>query len=187
VTARGWTPETAAAAFERVRAERADLAHDPYALRVEALRAVLAEAGEDPALADRAVDVVDEARQVVELHPEVPEALDRLASRFPLLAVTNGTADLEKTGVARWFEGNVAAPAVGVAKPEPRIFALACERLGLPPGEVLHAGDHLVMDVQGALDAGMQAAWVHRDLEGEAPEGALRCLDLTALADALCG
>jgi FMN hydrolase / 5-amino-6-(5-phospho-D-ribitylamino)uracil phosphatase len=168
-----------------VRAERADLAHDPYAARVEALRGLLREAGEDPALADGAVVAVDDARQVVELHPEVPAALDRLAARFPLVAVTNGTADLERTGVARWFEANVAAPALGIAKPAPAIFHRACDLLGLPPGDVLHAGDDLALDVGGALAAGLQAAWVHRDLAGDAPAGALRCPDLTALAEAV--
>lgn len=185
LTAEGWSPAVAERSFERVRAERADLAHDPYALRVEALRSLLREAGEDPALADRAVDVVDDARQVVELHPEVPAAMDRLAARFPLLAVTNGTADLHRTGVEPWFAGVVSAPAEGIAKPEPAIFLRACERLGMAPGEVLHAGDDLERDVVGALGAGLQAAWVHRELDGEAPEGALRCLDMAALADAV--
>ena len=83
-----------------------------------------------------------------------------------------------------WFAaGCVSAEQVGVAKPHPRVFAVACERLGVPPAEVLHAGDHLEHDVAAALDAGLQAVWVHRDLEGDVPAGAARAADLEALAD----
>ena len=43
-----------------------------------------------------------------------------------------------------------------------KIFALACEILGMEPASVLHAGDHPVEDVIGALDAGLTAVWVNR-------------------------
>jgi 2-haloalkanoic acid dehalogenase type II len=186
-TAARFDPAAAKAAFAAVRAERPDLAVDIVGMRREALRRMLGLAGEDPALAEAAIAVVTEARQQVELYPDVVPAMDRLAARYPLLALTNGNADLERTGVAHWFTGIVSAGDAGVGKPDARIFHLACERLGLAPGEVLHVGDDLELDVCGALDAGLQAAWVHRDLAGEAPPAALRFLDVLALADALTG
>lgn len=46
-------------------------------------------------------------------------------------------------------------------KPDPRIFARACELTGIPPEESIHVGDSLASDVRGALDAGLLAAvWV---------------------------
>jgi putative hydrolase of the HAD superfamily len=185
MTAARFDPAAAHDALMAVRRERPHLEHRPADLRREALRRMLDVAGEDPELADAALAVVMQARQQVDLYPDVAPALDRLAARFPLVAVTNGNADLEHTGVARWFTDVVYAADVGVGKPDRRVFDLACERLGLPPEEVLHAGDDLVLDVGGALAAGLQAAWVHRDLAGEAPDGALRFLDMRALADAL--
>jgi FMN hydrolase / 5-amino-6-(5-phospho-D-ribitylamino)uracil phosphatase len=178
----------AAAAHEvlaGVRRERTDLAHDLGATRREALRRMLATAGDDPALVEPAFAVAFEARQRVELYPDVVPALDRLAARFPLLAVTNGNADVERIGVRRWFAGVVSAAELGVAKPDPRIFHAACERLALAPDAVLHGGDDLEADVHGALRAGLRAAWVHRDLRGEAPADAMRTRDLAALADRL--
>jgi FMN hydrolase / 5-amino-6-(5-phospho-D-ribitylamino)uracil phosphatase len=173
-------------AVEDVRRDRADLAHDMGAVRREALRTMLAAAGDDPALVEDAFAVVFEARQQVELHPDAAPALDRLAGRLPLVAVTNGNADLRRTGVDRWFAGGVVSVMEhGAAKPDPAIFHAACARLGLPPAEVLHAGDDLLRDVHGALGAGLQAAWVHRDLDGEAPPEALPVRDLLALADAV--
>jgi putative hydrolase of the HAD superfamily len=51
---------------------------------------------------------------------------------------------------------------VGVAKPDPAIFAIALAALGVPPGgTVLHVGDSLRYDVAGALAAGLQP--VHMD------------------------
>jgi HAD superfamily hydrolase (TIGR01549 family) len=171
-------------AMAAVRDERDDLAHDLGALRRLVMRRLLEDAGDDPDLADPAFDVVFAARQEVTLYPEAAEALDRMAARVPLLAVTNGNADLELTGVARWFTaGCISAEDLGVGKPDARVFAAACERLERAPDEVLHAGDHPEHDVVGALDFGMQAVWVHRDFEGDVPPGAGRAADLTALAD----
>jgi HAD superfamily hydrolase (TIGR01549 family) len=177
--------ETAREVMAAVRRERPDIAHDLGACRREALCRTLSAAGEDPALADDAFAVIYEARQQVEQYQDVGPALDRLSARVPLLALTNGNADLQRTGVARWFAGCVSAGDVGVEKPDARIFLAACERLSLAPADVLHAGDDLALDVEGALRAGMQAAWVHRDLDGQAPPGVLRVRDLLALADAL--
>jgi putative hydrolase of the HAD superfamily len=57
---------------------------------------------------------------------------------------------------------------VGVAKPDPAIFAIALSALGVPPGQtVLHVGDSLRYDVAGALAAGLQP--VHMDPFGFCP------------------
>lgn len=185
-TAARFDQAAAAEAVRSVHVSRPDLAHDMGAVRREALRRMLTRCDEDPGLAEDAFAVIYAARQRVELYPEVARALDRLSARLPLLALTNGNADLERTGVGRWFRaGVVSAMEVGVAKPDPAIFGLACERLELEPAAVLHAGDNLELDVAAALDAGHQAAWVRRGLEGAAPAGALVVEDLAALADAL--
>ena len=175
----------AMAMAETVRRERPDLANDVGAVRRETLRRMLTAAGEDPDRADEAFAVVYEARQRVDLYPDVAPALDRLAARLPLVAVTNGNADLERCGVDHWFSGYLAAAEFGIAKPDPRIFHAACDGLELPPEDVLHVGDHLEADVRGALAAGLGAAWVHREVEGDAPPEAMRLPDLLALADAL--
>lgn len=45
--------------------------------------------------------------------------------------------------------------AVGVRKPDPRIFAIALDRVGLAPHQVAHVGDHVGVDVAGARAAGV--------------------------------
>jgi putative hydrolase of the HAD superfamily len=44
---------------------------------------------------------------------------------------------------------------LGVAKPHPRIFQIACEALGVGPGEVLYIGDNPVKDIDAAHEAGL--------------------------------
>jgi FMN hydrolase / 5-amino-6-(5-phospho-D-ribitylamino)uracil phosphatase len=183
--AQAFDPRASMKLIDEVREELPEMAHDLAFCRREALRRMFASAGEDPELVDPVFEVMSEARQRVDLYPDAAPALDRLADRFPLVAVTNGNADLERIGASRWFEHVIAAHEIGIAKPDPRIFHLACEHVGVAPAEVLHVGDDLVTDVEGAIGAGLQAAWVHRDLAGEVPDGVLRARDLGELADRL--
>ena len=184
-TAASFDREATLAAVEEVKRSRADLEHDIAALRREALRQMLSSCDEDPALADPALAVALAERQRVEHYPDAAAALDRIAAKMPIVGLTNGNADPALTRVAPWLTDLVAAEQAGVAKPDARIFRLACDRLGLAPAEVMHAGDHVEIDVEGALAAGLQAAWVRRDHPGEPPPGALVVDDLLGLADAL--
>ncbi len=155
-----------AAGLRRLRAEverlHPDLAHDLSAMRRRTLQHAVVQAGEPAELADAAFEVFFAARQQVEFYPEAIEALERLARRFPLLSLSNGNADLQRVGIARHFVGSLSASELGVAKPDPRLFAEACRRLGLGPQAVLHVGDDLHMDVLGAHAAGMPAVWLRR-------------------------
>lgn len=173
---------------EQVALELPELSHDLSALRREAIRRALASAGDDPALAAEAFEVFFAERQRVECFDDVKPALERLASRYTLLALTNGNADLVRIGLDAWFRaGNLGAREVGVAKPDARIFHAACARLGCAPHEVLHVGDDAMMDVAGAQASGLHAGWIERvPAATPAPSPlAWHGRDLLALADHL--
>ena len=75
---------------------------------------------------------------------------------------------------------------VGVAKPDPAIFGIALDALGVPAsGTVLHVGDSLRYDVAGALAAGLEP--VHMDPHGfcPAPDGHRHVRTLAELAQDL--
>ncbi|WP_395352808.1 HAD family hydrolase [Variovorax sp. UC122_21] len=148
---------------EATAKERSDLAHDLSALRRESIRTALRRAGEDPALADPAFDAFFAERQRVTLYDDALPALKWLSERYPLVAVSNGNADIHKTGVGRWFRTAFNARAFGSGKPHAPIFRAAAASVGLLPKDVLHVGDDAELDVVGALNAGMQAAWLVRD------------------------
>ena len=48
-------------------------------------------------------------------------------------------------------------------KPPPLAFAAACAALGLPADQVLMVGDNPKTDIDGALAAGLHAAYISRD------------------------
>jgi len=172
-----------------VEHEHPQRAHDFSWLRRESIRRALQAAGDDPALAEPAFEVFFAARQDVRFYDDVLPALDRLAARWPLLSLSNGNADVQRVGLGRYFRGSLSARELGIGKPAPEVFHAACDRLGVAPARVLHIGDDLLLDVEGALAAGLQAAWVHR---AGVPVGAgplqppqYRVPDLLQLADAL--
>ncbi|POT54581.1 flavin mononucleotide phosphatase [Citrobacter amalonaticus] len=95
---------------------------------------------------------------------DVPEAthntLQRLAKKWPLVAITNGNAQPERFGLGDYFEFVLRAGPDGRSKPFSDMYFLAAERLNVPIGEILHVGDDLTTDVAGAIRCGMQACWI---------------------------
>ena len=47
---------------------------------------------------------------------------------------------------------------VGAGKPDPRVFAATVDGLGVPAGDILHVGDSVHYDVEGATACGLHAA-----------------------------
>jgi FMN hydrolase / 5-amino-6-(5-phospho-D-ribitylamino)uracil phosphatase len=140
--------------------------HDLTFLRHRSLQELFDAAGHRQALADEALEVFLAARNRVEFYDDVRPALLRLRARYPLFALSNGNADLERCGIGDLFAGHVTARAAGAAKPDARIFARLASLAGVEPAQVLHIGDDPRMDVAGATQAGMQAAWLNRDERG---------------------
>jgi len=96
------------------------------------------------------------------LLPGVEDALTRLrALGLELAVVANwdyGLPEhLERLGLAGHFTAIVTSAATGAAKPDPRPFLAALERLGVAPERALHVGDS-ADDEEGARAAGMRFA-----------------------------
>jgi putative hydrolase of the HAD superfamily len=126
------------------------------------LRQGLDRAKEDVTLAQDAFEVFYAERQRVDLFADAEPALAALSARYPVLALSNGNADIHRVGLGAYFVGCVSAKSCGVAKPHVDIFNAAAQSLNLHPNEILHVGDDAELDVLGALDAGMHTAWVNR-------------------------
>ncbi|UCH57566.1 MAG: HAD-IA family hydrolase, partial [Candidatus Bathyarchaeota archaeon] len=50
----------------------------------------------------------------------------------------------------------------GVEKPDPRIFEIALDRAGCSSEELLHVGDSLETDIEGANRAEIRSVWLNR-------------------------
>jgi HAD superfamily hydrolase (TIGR01549 family) len=163
-TAAVWAaPGMVQALREATAKERADMAHDMSGMRRETIRSALRHGGDDPSLAEAAFDVFFAERQRVVLYDDALPALQWLSERYPLVAISNGNADLELTGISRWFKGAFSAQGFGSGKPHAPIFHAAAASIGLAPHAMLHVGDDAALDVVGALEVGMQAAWLVRE------------------------
>ena len=73
---------------------------------------------------------------------------------------------LEGLGMAPSFDTVVSSAAVGLHKPDPRIFKLACRQMGVEPAEAVHVGDHHYADVLGARSVGMGTVLIDRTGNG---------------------
>ncbi len=101
------------------------------------------------------------------IYPEVAETLAALRRRgLRLGVVSNWDPGLEhllaRLDLRAVFSVIIGSADVGVAKPDPRIFRLATEALGVAPEQTLHVGDLYDYDIVGARTAGLIPVLVER-------------------------
>lgn len=101
------------------------------------------------------------ARECVE---ESRPVLDALSAEYPLVLVSNFygnvSAVLADFDLLRYFPKIIESAVVGVRKPDPAIFQMGVDALGLKPEEVLVVGDSLKKDILPAESIGCQTAWL---------------------------
>lgn len=114
---------------------------------------------EAKALADDGVAFFLHERSNFTVPDEAMDIMDKLAARYPMVAITNGNVDCDRLGLSPLFDSVLQAGPDGAAKPDLALFAKAQSQLNLPAERILHVGDHLVADVRGAKLAGFRACW----------------------------
>ncbi len=122
--------------------------------------------------------------------------LERLAGRHRLAVVSNfdytptALAILDAAGVRGLFATIVVSDEIGWRKPRPDIFHETLRRVGVAAEGTLFVGDRADIDVVGAQQVGMHAAWINPESEPlpdgiGAPEYEIR--DLVELEGILAG
>ena len=93
---------------------------------------------------------------------ETLEELRRRGLRLGVISNADGRVDalLEAVGLRPHFDFVIDSALVGMEKPDPRIFRMGLERLGVEPEEAVYVGDIYEIDVVGARAAGMTAVLV---------------------------
>jgi putative hydrolase of the HAD superfamily len=104
----------------------------------------------------------DRARRVLVPRPDALPTLEELRRRGHLLGMisvcTEDVPDVwDETPLGGKFDATVFSCEVGVSKPDPRIYEIACERLAVEPAECLFVGDGANDELPGAERAGMTA------------------------------
>lgn len=90
--------------------------------------------------------------------------LEELSKRYPMVLVSNFYGNVETVlkdfGIDGYFKKIIESAVVGVRKPDPKIFTLGVEALGLKPEEVVVFGDSYSKDIIPAEKAGCQVFWI---------------------------
>lgn len=101
------------------------------------------------------------------LFPDVIPAMERLTGRFMLGVISDAQrsffhTELEAAGLVRFMDVTVASGEHGFHKPDPRLFRIALNRLGLDPAEAVYVGDSAERDMCGAQAAGIRSVLLDR-------------------------
>ncbi|GAA2146291.1 HAD family hydrolase [Kitasatospora kazusensis] len=101
---------------------------------------------------------------------DVPPALAALTAeprQLRLGVITNGDADqqrrkLQHVGLTSLLQHATISSEAGAAKPDAKIFRIACSELQLQPSQVIYVGDRLQTDAEAAVAAGLRGIWLDR-------------------------
>jgi 2-haloacid dehalogenase len=134
--------------------------------------------------------LLDEYRRLA-MFPEVHETLQRLSGKRALAILSNGhpemlNAVIEHNGLASLFRGGIlSVHAAKVFKPDPRVYRLVEDALGVPRSMMGFVSSN-GWDAAGAKAFGFRAFWVNRSAApverlGVRPDAVVK--DLAAIVD----
>jgi putative hydrolase of the HAD superfamily len=148
---------------QAVYQQHPELAHQISQVRIIALQQALQQSGYNEI---QAIDWATEgfavflnARHQVELFDDTVMMLEKLHPQYQLGVLTNGNADVMRTGIGDFFDFAFAAETLNSSKPAPAHFDAAMQSSGAQACQIIHVGDHPEHDIAGALAAGCHAIW----------------------------
>jgi HAD superfamily hydrolase (TIGR01549 family) len=139
-----------------------------YEKRIAALCGELGIAVDVEGLHRTAMRTIEATNSSCYLATDCHDVLRILQKRYTLALITNYDHPpymkqlLEKFGLNRYFHTIIISGETGTKKPDPAIFRLALEQTGLKPDEVIHVGDSVRDDVNGALASGITPVLIQR-------------------------
>jgi putative hydrolase of the HAD superfamily len=128
--------------------------------------------------------------EVLHLYPDAAHVLNVLRQQYQLGLITNGPVrtqqpKIRQFGLERWMHVLVISEEANLAKPDPAIFHLALQRLGVLPERALYVGDSLEHDLVGAHAAGIDFAWMNPHQRPLPPDMPLPVAGITCMNDLL--
>jgi len=97
--------------------------------------------------------------------PDAKDVLEYLKSKYKLGVITNGYSKVQRekirvAGIEAYFDDIIVSEESKIAKPDPKIFHMACANLGIKPEEAVYVGDYYPNDIAGAIGAGITPIWI---------------------------
>lgn len=102
--------------------------------------------------------------------------LSTLRQRGYRLGMVSNAADdadvqllVEKANLLPYLDFVLTSAACGIRKPDPRIFHRAIQNWPFAKAEIVMVGDTLLVDISGAINAGLSSIWITRRAEESVP------------------
>jgi putative hydrolase of the HAD superfamily len=106
------------------------------------------------------------------LEEDAISTLETLKSRGYCLGLISNTSDdnnvqgiLDRWGLRPFFATIVTSAALGIRKPDPRIFQVALDQIRVQPEDAAMVGDSLDADILGANQSGIYSIWITRRVQ----------------------
>ncbi|GAB4347719.1 MAG: haloacid dehalogenase type II [Gammaproteobacteria bacterium] len=118
---------------------------------------------DDAALRDRLMDIY----RTLSAYPEVPRMLERLRDAGMKTAIlSNGAPSMldsavDNAGISGLLDAVLSVEALGVYKPDPRVYQMASDHFRVAPPAVCFLSSN-AWDISGAATFGFSAVWVNR-------------------------
>ena len=127
---------------------------------------------------------------VLEMLKRTRPVVQALSERYKLVLVSNFYGNIQAVlkdfALDGFFPRIVESSVVGVRKPDPAIYRLGVEAMGLPAGRVLVVGDSFSKDMVPAKQVGCKVAWLKgKGWGGEETDESLPDIVITELSDLL--
>lgn len=116
----------------------------------------------------------------------VDEAIKEIAKQHCIGLISNGMSPFQERnfrclGFSALFGSVIVSQAVGLRKPDSRIFLMSCQELSSSPSESIYVGDNPVADIQGAKDTGLQTIFIPSLQYPECSFADATCTDMSHL------
>jgi putative hydrolase of the HAD superfamily len=112
------------------------------------------------------------SRERFQVFPDsLPVLSEMKDSGYPLAVVSDAQKAFcleegEMLGLNKYFDRIILSTHFGFTKPDPRLFAIACAMINVPPEDGVYIGNDPDRDVKGARQAGMRVILLERRGKG---------------------
>lgn len=93
------------------------------------------------------------------------ETVKELSKNSRLGLISNGKSPFQENnfkalGFSSHFHSILVSEAIGLRKPDAKIFKLSCSELGVTPEQSVYVGDNPISDIEGAKNAGLRTVFI---------------------------
>lgn len=142
----------------------------------------------DPNLLSRGVQISLAERDKILFFDDARETLSKLKHKNLYLGIVTDTAQplhvkiskLERGGIGNFWDSIIASHEVGVQKPDPKIYQLALQQLGISSNQAVFVG-HKSSELDGARNVGLKTVAFNYDKDAKADFYIEKFSDLAAL------